>query len=341
MGKIYFSQKKKNNSFVYLIENKIKYPEVIHEKILKTIEAGLLPEFFPVKVLKSKDIKKAVLVCEVSGFINIDSYLRNVLSKDQFLSLVLQFISVINKCNDELLDANNIELRTECVFVDSSSKKIKCVYWPVVNNQTYIKAKDFFRNLPDKTNFASVEAKGFLNKYKLFFNDLKPFSIKNFEVLVLELLGKEIQTNDISPSSGLLNEDRTSSELVSNINDEAEISYTPTVASSSTKNIADLNNFETNSFRLSRKKSKENINIYAPVFKIGKSEDGNDYAISDNRAISRRHAEIHVRNNQYFIVDCNSTNGVKINGKKIKPSVEYKIKRGDKIHLANEEFLVE
>lgn len=41
-----------------------------------------------------------------------------------------------------------------------------------------------------------------------------------------------------------------------------------------------------------------------------------------------------------FLIDYNSTNGVFINGKRIKPAIEYKIKAGDIIRFANEEFKV-
>lgn len=211
----------------------------------------------------------------------------------------------------------------------------------MVNKHDYITQKDFFINLVNQANISGENKGIILSQYYQFFKGILPFSLNNFEKLILELSGKKIQTSGISPSSNLLNEDGTSSSLRTVVSQKEDLTYDP-VSLLNTSNISHAVKQQVGfGLKVTRIQSNETIVVNSSLFKIGKSEDGNDYAISDNRAISRQHAEIRVRNNQAFLVDCNSTNGVKINGKKIKPSVEYKIKRGDKIHLANEEFLVE
>lgn len=89
---------------------------------------------------------------------------------------------------------------------------------------------------------------------------------------------------------------------------------------------------------LIRKKNNEKIILNKPVFRIGKERSYVDYFIGDNTAISRSHANIISRDEQYFVVDTNSTNHTYINGGMIQSSVETRLSHGDKIKLANEEF---
>lgn len=89
---------------------------------------------------------------------------------------------------------------------------------------------------------------------------------------------------------------------------------------------------------LTRKKNGENIQINKQLFKIGKERIRVDYCIPDNNSISRVHAQIIFKNNTYFIMDMKSTNYTYVNGNKVVPEQEMKLKSGDKIRLADEEF---
>lgn len=89
---------------------------------------------------------------------------------------------------------------------------------------------------------------------------------------------------------------------------------------------------------LIRIKNNERINISKPVFRIGKEKSYVDYFIGDNTAISRSHANIVTRDNEYFIVDTNSTNHTYVDGVMAQSNVETKLKHGVTIRLANEDF---
>ncbi|MBQ6824658.1 MAG: FHA domain-containing protein [Clostridia bacterium] len=89
---------------------------------------------------------------------------------------------------------------------------------------------------------------------------------------------------------------------------------------------------------LIRARNHERINLNKPVFRVGKEKSYVDYFISDNTAISRSHANFISRDGEYFVIDTNSTNHTYINGVRIPSNVETKIRHGDKIRLANEDF---
>lgn len=89
---------------------------------------------------------------------------------------------------------------------------------------------------------------------------------------------------------------------------------------------------------LLRLKDNSKTLIDKPFFRIGKERSYVDYFIGDNSAISRSHANIVVRGDEYFVVDTNSTNHTYVNGKMIQSNVETKLTQGTKIQFANEEF---
>ncbi len=89
---------------------------------------------------------------------------------------------------------------------------------------------------------------------------------------------------------------------------------------------------------LIRYKTNEKIMLSKPVFRIGKERSYVDYFIGDNAAVSRSHANIITRGQQYSIVDTNSTNHTFVNNQELVSNVEVALEHGSKFRLANEEF---
>lgn len=56
--------------------------------------------------------------------------------------------------------------------------------------------------------------------------------------------------------------------------------------------------------------------------------------------ISRIHARIEKKNDQYFITDLNSTNGTFVNGERLLPNEQRRIMSGDKVNLATLRYIV-
>jgi len=89
---------------------------------------------------------------------------------------------------------------------------------------------------------------------------------------------------------------------------------------------------------LIRIRYNERIALNKTVYSIGKDVNHADYCIMDNSAISRMHANIISRGEEYFVVDNNSTNHTYVNGMMIPSNVEVQIINGARIHFADEEF---
>jgi len=78
----------------------------------------------------------------------------------------------------------------------------------------------------------------------------------------------------------------------------------------------------------------EDINLlHGEVYTVGRNSDSSIFLNLDN--VSNKHAEFGYSNDAWNIIDCNSTNGIYVNGKKI--SI-HKLKNGDEIQLGSSLF---
>lgn len=91
--------------------------------------------------------------------------------------------------------------------------------------------------------------------------------------------------------------------------------------------------------KLKRLADMQEVFVNKDSFKIGKDTMYNDYFVSNNSAISRRHAEILCENGKYYITDLNSTNHTYVEGNIVSPGYKVELHSGDTIKLADEEFI--
>ncbi|MBD7912316.1 MULTISPECIES: FHA domain-containing protein [Clostridium] len=73
---------------------------------------------------------------------------------------------------------------------------------------------------------------------------------------------------------------------------------------------------------------------------IGASKDLVDGFIGFNKAVSRRHCKVINRNDSYYIQDVGSSNGTFVNSRRLRRDVATKISYGDKVTIANIDFMV-
>lgn len=91
---------------------------------------------------------------------------------------------------------------------------------------------------------------------------------------------------------------------------------------------------------LLREKNGQHMYIKNGSFYIGSNPQAVNYCITDNKAISRRHAMIAYDGAKYYFSDLKSSNGSKVNGKVVQPGEKICLHTGDEILLADEKFMV-
>jgi hypothetical protein len=72
---------------------------------------------------------------------------------------------------------------------------------------------------------------------------------------------------------------------------------------------------------------------------VGRGKKENDYRLSGSQ-ISRIHARVYKRNSDLYLRDAGSTNGTFVNSVRLEENEERKLKRGDVVAFATEEFFV-
>lgn len=97
---------------------------------------------------------------------------------------------------------------------------------------------------------------------------------------------------------------------------------------------------KTSELEILRKSSGQIIKINKPEYLIGKNPTQADLFISDNKAVSRKHASIVWKNNEYYVCDLGSVNGSYVKEKRIPEGILVKLSDGDTLRIADEEFTI-
>jgi len=71
---------------------------------------------------------------------------------------------------------------------------------------------------------------------------------------------------------------------------------------------------------------------------IGRSPE-HCHIVLDPNGVSRRHAEIYRKGDEFFLADLNSRNMSKVNNSKVLPGIDHRLMAGDRINICDVEFL--
>ncbi len=74
-------------------------------------------------------------------------------------------------------------------------------------------------------------------------------------------------------------------------------------------------------------------------FVIGRKRDLADFVIENNTAVSRKHAEIMSKDRNWYIRDLDSKNKTYLNDHKMNPFESVRLKNGDRILIADRNFV--
>ena len=128
MGKITVQQKKNK----LIITNQLVPPETLNEKTYKAVSSGLFDNFLPMGVKQHR--KQISLICVVENLIPLTQYFSEQVPKDKFLTVVHKLALIIKECERNMINADNIDMQLDRIFIDAQSGMVKCIYWPVMGN---------------------------------------------------------------------------------------------------------------------------------------------------------------------------------------------------------------
>ena len=117
------------------------------------------------------------------------------------------------------------------------------------------------------------------------------------------------------------------------------VAFSSTSGGNETTMLSSLISREENTGCLIREKTGERIPLNKSLFIIGTDGMRADYCVSDNRCVSRVHAQIKRVNGEMVLENLKATNGTYLNGTKLQDTEMKPLHPGDTIRLADENFL--
>ncbi len=290
----------------------------------------------------------------------LNKYLQKGLSKNDFFMVFAQIVEGIRKIEKNALHLNNLVLNMKYIIVNKSTKELYFIYQPIISQAEAVNLFSFMYDVIHQTNLRLSEDDSFLNELVKFLQSLQTFSVEKIEQYITKVypdVYKQIYRDGAKQSqwginkkyfeglyatedTGLL-EDDDAFEDTGLLDEYDEGGADTTLLLEDDEPATGLMADETlrqQSAHIIRIVDSQRVEISKPVFRIGKEKSYVDYFVTNNSAVSRLHADIISRNNRFFVVDNNSTNGTFINGILITEKTEIEIFDGDELKLANERF---
>lgn len=358
--------KTKSKDYQLIVKVKTSFGEVINATELDRFSRIFLRGFLRPKLMNKNLI-------EYTGPVGVSLYekLKYPIAKRDFLFIIEQIVVAIEKLHANQLPINNLIMDIQHIFINEVTKEIQLLYVPMTSKQINSSLVALIESIVYSVRPVDQRDSEFVSRFIYFFRSLTPFDISKIEKFIAkedrtvvntirkQNAGqsgfmtdkpqhyyehydnrKQIPTDDEATgllendeATGLLNEEDQQTGLLEdeatgllNENDEAT-------------GLLYENNANVHYPSLFRILTEEQISVNKPVFRLGKEKSYVDYFVTNNIAVSRSHADIITRGNQYFVKDLNSKNHTYINGNEIPVHCEIEIHDGDYLKLGNEEFI--
>lgn len=321
------------------IKSKLALGEQINERELELFNRQLFRGCFRPRVEGKKEI-----IYTAPDAINICKFLRAPVTDAVFFEIIAQTLEMAKRIEINGLYRENLILDMKMVFICERTKEVFFVYQPIISR---LSSGNVYAFLADLTQLAEKNAHGdadFLQKFKVFLENPANYRLEDIELYVRNAcpqVYRKVVAADAG-KSGFITNDRIAYKMHYQDKDSDNMGTTLLSGDEGTTLLGEDEGtilltqapcFPT----IWRRKTEKSAKVDKNYFVIGK-EAGCDFQISDNKAISRKHAVIENRNGIYYITDKNSTNHTYLNGQMLECEVPYELRDGSVIRIADEEF---
>jgi hypothetical protein len=264
-----------------------------------------------------------------------------------------QLVDMYQKLQMAELNTNHLVPDIKRIYINEVTKEVQFIYLPLLRDGQSIDWFEIMNNIIYSTKPMEEQDESYISRFTYFLQGFQYFDPQRIERYIAKEDRKVVniikkhnvgqsgfmtdkprdyyehygnnensENNEDDEATGLLTDDEATGLLA---DDEA----TGILKEDDSVRYAELFRILTN----------ETIPINKPVFRLGKEKQYCDYFVSNNYAVSRSHADIITRGQQYYIMDLNSTNKTYVNGVPLVPRQEEELHEGDNIKLGNEEFI--
>lgn len=344
-----------------IVRAKISSGECLNDKELDFFARKFFRGFLKPQILKKN-------LVEYSGptGISLSERLKKPISKYDFFFIMEQIVVATQKIENNNLFLHNLVLQKNNVYINEITKEMQFLYVPLLQKKNDVDVVEFMESIIYAAIPEENSNSDYISKYVYFIKGMKEYNPD----LVEQYIAREeknvvntIKKNNVGQSGFMTDKpkdyyDHYSNEQSGNYDEEAtglladceatgllmeDFEATGLLTDDDEGTALLTEDYTTPTYQrfpsITRESTGEEIQIGKNVFRIGKEQSYVDYFVANNSAISRSHADIITRGQKYFVIDLNSKNKTYINEQPLPPQSEVEIFDGDKLKLANEEFI--
>ena len=313
-------------------------------------------------LLKAKMVKKfGFTSIEYTGPIGISLFerLKKPITKYDFLFIIEQIVDISQKVQVNSMSLNKVVWDIHNVFINETTREVQFIYLPLENVEKEADIIALIDSVVYSAKPVQEQNSDYISRFVYFMKGLPKFDAEQIEKFILQEDRSVVNTikKHYAGQSGFMTDkpkdyyehydcDDEKTGLLEEATGLLEDEATGLLCEEETGLLVEeeettlLENDEQVHFpSLFRVLTEENISINKPVFRLGKEKSYADYFVSNNNAVSRSHADIITRGQRVFVIDLNSKNKTYINDLPIPVQQETEIFNGDRLRLANEEFI--
>ena len=335
-----------------VVKARMSLGESLDENSLEQFQRARLRGF-----MAPTSIKRTTV--EYVGPIGISLYERmmNPIGKWEFLFIMEQIVAAVQNLAKNKLLANRMVLDLQNVYINEVTKEIQFLYIPTSRDMVPGRLQKLFEDIIYSAKPGEEKDQDFVARFAYFYKGMSALDMDKLEKFIQKeepgvvslvcrqwkgrkhLKGKTehysgsdsdeydtdlLDEDEDEYDTDLLSEDGDSTTLLSEDNDE-----------DATGLLVECEHYPT----LLRVGTEETISIDQAVFRLGKERNCVDYCVTGNTAVSRRHMDMIMRGQEHFVKDLGSKNHTYLNGEMLEPQIEVPIRDGDRLKLADEEFV--
>ena len=279
---------------------------------------------------------RALIRYNTNGLVKFPKYLKRVqMTKKLFVVLLQSIVITLRSIEDNRFSRDLLVWDINSCYVDPSTARVYMMYIPLQPYEVNGSMKSFLVDFISACCFDSDEDLSYVQSLMHQLNNHITFTRNQLETYCDRLSDSLLTANGFEEKISCL----VCGSLIS-----SDVFKCPFCATQIRENKtssfgqADMNIIHQPEVWLENSNNGDRIVLNNSVFRLGKSDDLNDYCIK-SPAVSRKHAEIIGDNGSYYIVDLGSTNGTYVDDQKIEPGMKVILRNNSQIRIANSLFV--
>lgn len=330
---------------------KLGWKEQFDPKEIEMLSAGVVPMLIPPVAVQGR--KNNVIDYDVTQYTTLEFYLTCILSREQFVELLLQFAELFRRMQAVYLNYKNLVLELDQIYIFLQDRSLHLIYLPLRDSKREASIPELLRKLAAKVNRGTYEQVTFLNEMTAFLDRPAPFALNEFEELLRRGEAPQPVVQPVAPAAAPAAAQAWYTPPVAAPAPVVQVNPEPAApqqmggdpngtvilgAGGGTTILGEPAAPPMPRAYLTRTKTGEKVEVVGTVFRIGKEIGQVHYCIADNSAVSRSHAEILLEGQTYFLRDLGSTNKTYLDNCVIAPNDKQPLADGASVRLANETF---